>query len=439
MAALALSTDDRLVVAYSGGCDSTVLLHALAALRWPFVRAVHINHGLHDTATRWAQHAQDECQRLGIGCDVITVTVHRHSADGPEAAARAARYQAFCEALADGEVLVLAHHADDQAETVLLQLLRGCGLDGLAGMPAMAPLGRGRLVRPLLGVPRSVLCAYARHEGLRWIEDPSNGDLRLRRNFLRARVIPTLRERWPATAEVLSRNARQVREARESLADYAQRDLDDCRGDQGEFLIDRWSGWDGPRRRLVLRAWMRAFCAHGPSWRALSTLEQALLARPASRTQIISFSGGTVRRYRQTAWWGPAPTRRPALAAQFWRPPSPLVWDAAGLVVSTVAAVGAGFAVDRLPGVLRLAWRHHGDRVLIPGRGHRPLKKFLQELRIPPWERGRALLFFDGESLIGIGNFWICPAYRAQGDEAGWVARIEAMAKSEVVQNDVIW
>ncbi|MHB1565939.1 MAG: tRNA lysidine(34) synthetase TilS [Acidiferrobacter sp.] len=426
--ALTITSRDRLVVGYSGGCDSTVLLHALAALRWPAVRAVHVNHGLQAAASAWARQAQDQCQRLGLSCDVRIAKVMNDAASGLEAAARAARYAAFCSALSDGEVLVLAHHADDQAETVLLQLLRGTGLDGLAGMPAIGPLGRGRLVRPLLDVPRSALHAYAKREGLRWIDDPSNNDLRLRRNFLRAHIMPVLSEAWPALAAVISRNARHMRETRDLLASYATRDLAECRGEDGELLIDCWSGWELPRRRLVLRAWIGACGARAPSLRALSTLERALLEMPASRAQIITFQGGTVRRYRQTAWWGPVPPRPPASATQFWRPPEPLVWAAAGFVLSADPAVGAGFAVERLQGALRVALRHNGEQVLVPGQGHRALKKLMRELRIPPWERGRAVLFFDAEALVGISGFWICPAYRARADEAGWVPRVDAIA-----------
>jgi tRNA(Ile)-lysidine synthase len=202
----ALPDVDRLWVAYSGGLDSHVLLHALvsqfapAALR---LQAVHVDHGLASDAAAWARHCQRVCAALGVPLRRIRVNARPSKGESPEAAAREARYGALRSLLRGRECLLTAHHQDDQAETVLLQLLRGAGVRGLAAMPRLMPFGAGWLARPLLQWPREALCAYARRQHLDWVEDASNHDKGIDRNLLRQEVIPVLRRRWPAVCRVL--------------------------------------------------------------------------------------------------------------------------------------------------------------------------------------------------------------------------------------------
>ena len=200
---LGLTLATPLRVAYSGGIDSHVLLHALVALRqsatWR-ISAIHIDHGLQPASADWALHCRRVCSDLKIDCAVERIDVSRVKEDGVEAAARRARYACLGRRLAAGEALLTAHHRDDQAETLMLQLLRGSGIHGLAAMPEVAPFGVGRLARPLLSFTRAALKRYAACHGLEWIEDVSNEDTRLARNFLRRRVFPLLAERWPELA-----------------------------------------------------------------------------------------------------------------------------------------------------------------------------------------------------------------------------------------------
>ena len=199
-----------LVVALSGGLDSVVVLHVLAdmpAARARGLRAVHVHHGLHPDADAWQRLCETICSALQVSLRSVNVDVPRDGGEGLEAAARHARRAVFAEELGVGEVLVLAHHRDDQAETFLMRALRGSGVDGLGAMQPWRAFANGWLWRPLLGHPRSDLQAYAQAHGLRWIEDPSNADARFDRNFLRQRVLPLLRERWPQADASFARSA----------------------------------------------------------------------------------------------------------------------------------------------------------------------------------------------------------------------------------------
>ena len=224
----ALPPARRYYVAFSGGLDSQVLLHALAQLRRELaapVAAVHIHHGLSPNADRWAAQCDAACAALAIPCEVRHVQARHAAGESREAAARAARYAAFAQILDTDDMLLTAHHQDDQAETLLLMLLRGAGVAGLAGMPAWRGLGRGRLARPLLSLSRQTLRDYALRCGLRWIEDESNFDTSLHRNFLRHEVLPRLREAWPAADRTLARSAAHLGEATELLAELAAGDV----------------------------------------------------------------------------------------------------------------------------------------------------------------------------------------------------------------------
>ncbi|HEV2287260.1 MAG TPA: tRNA lysidine(34) synthetase TilS, partial [Steroidobacteraceae bacterium] len=205
----------ELCVAFSGGADSTALLAALAGQSGKLgaLRALHVDHGLHPDSAAWAARAVAAARGLGVPCGVLDAKVARGRGDSLEARAREARYRLFEAALRPGEVLLSAHHEDDQLETVLLMLLRGAGVAGLAAMPELVRFGPGLLVRPLLSRSRAALAAFVRAAGLPHLEDPSNLDERLDRNYLRRRVLPALRERWPAAAATVSRSARHAAEA----------------------------------------------------------------------------------------------------------------------------------------------------------------------------------------------------------------------------------
>ena len=216
-------TERELCVAFSGGADSTALLAALRALRHQprALRAVHVDHGLHPDSRSWGERALEVARALSVPCEVLEARVTRTRGESPEARARAARYRLLAGTLRPGEVLLTAHHEDDQLETVLLMLLRGAGVAGLAAMPALAPFARGLLARPLLTRSRAELVAFVRQAGLPYVEDPSNRDEAPDRNFLRWRVLPVVRERWPGVAATVGRTARHAAEAQQLLEGLA--------------------------------------------------------------------------------------------------------------------------------------------------------------------------------------------------------------------------
>ncbi|MCB1775924.1 MAG: tRNA lysidine(34) synthetase TilS, partial [Candidatus Competibacteraceae bacterium] len=219
----------RLVIGYSGGVDSHVLLHVLATQQAlglaRTVEAIYIDHGLHAVSAVWGEHCAAVCRDLNLPFRVLKIDAGPMPGESPEAAARRARYAALAAELGPDSALLTAHHRDDQAETLLLQLLRGAGPHGLAAMPEAARLGEGWLLRPFLDVDRAELLVYARERRLCWIEDASNADTGFNRNYLRHQVLPVLRARWPAVNRTLSRSARLCAETATGLDEEAAADL----------------------------------------------------------------------------------------------------------------------------------------------------------------------------------------------------------------------
>jgi len=284
----------RLCVAFSGGADSTALLAALAALRarGQFeLRALHVNHHLQPGAAGFARAAKECARRLGVPCQVLDAPVKVPRGESPEAAARAARYAALRSQLHPGEWLLLAQHQDDQVETLLLQLLRGAGVAGLAAMPERA----GNMLRPLLAVTRAQLLAYLRRQALTWCEDPSNADERYGRNFLRLRVLPTLRERWPALGTTICRSAALAAEAQQLLAARADEELQDALdGEALRVTVLRRLG--AAARRNALRRWLELRGLPMPDQRRLQELTAPLLRARFDARPFIRWPGAVVSR-----------------------------------------------------------------------------------------------------------------------------------------------
>jgi len=284
LAAVARAPETPLLVAFSGGLDSTVLLHALAAeasVRTRGLRALHVQHDLQEGAGDWAARCEHICADWQVPISVARVQVPRNSGLGLEGAAREARHAAFAAALAPGETLVLAHHRDDQAETVLLRLLRAAGSEGLAAMREERGFGQARLWRPLLECPRAALRDYAQAQGLQWLEDPSNADTRHDRNFLRHRALPLLRERWPEAEAALARSAQLLAEDAQLLAEEAQRRLQPARdADPSTLHTAPLMELSPPWRARVLRRWFASLGLPSPPGPAFAPIDSELPASP---------------------------------------------------------------------------------------------------------------------------------------------------------------
>ncbi len=409
-AALARTGDGSLVVGLSGGLDSIVLLHALATLpeaRARGLRAIHVHHGLHADADAWLRHCEMSCAALGVPLHGARVAVARDAGEGLEAAARKARHAVFESELREGEVLALAHHRDDQAETFLLRALRGSGVDGLGAMREWRRFGRGWLWRPLLERTRSQLLACAQAHGLRWVEDPSNADEDFDRNFLRQRVMPLLRERWPHAADALARSAAHCAEAGDLLAGEDARCLAQVRtADPNVLRRDALLQLPPARRARVLRGWIAELGLPPLPAEGIGRIEAELLPAREDADPRFRWRDVEVRAWRDLLQAGPVRAPLPAGWACEWDGARPLALPDG----SALRLAGPG-GFER---PLRVHARRGGERIALPARDHsHALKHVLQELGVPPWLRERLPLLSDesGE-LLAAGDL----AYAARFD-----------------------
>lgn len=416
---------DACCVAFSGGLDSTVLLGAMAELRdrgalsGVGLRALHVDHSLHADSGRWADACAFAARQFGVAYESLRVDAAAGRGESPEAAARGARYAALAAAQRAGEWLLTAQHADDQLETVLLQLLRGGGLRAAAGMPPIAPFGAGWHARPLLGVPRADLEQWALARGLRWLDDPSNRDLRFDRNHLRHEVLPRIRARWPGAARAVGRVAVQAGEAVEILAGLTAADLAGAmRG--GALALEPLAALPAARWRLAVVAWLRRQGRSVPSAAVLAALEHSSRRAAADRVPCVSWPGMRVYRYRghlvaEGGTW-------PALSADRvqWATQDPLALGAAQSL-ELRPAVGAGLSRARIPPVLTVSQRRGGETFRSgDGRHRRELRKWLQERGVLPWWRDRIPLLWAADELVAVGDLGCAGPCAAAPDEPSW-------------------
>jgi tRNA(Ile)-lysidine synthase len=388
------------LVGFSGGLDSTVLLHLLAhtpAMHALGVRAIHVHHGLHPEADRWALHCQNVCAALDVPLLVTRVHVDRTSGLGLEGAARTARHAAFIQALGEDEILVLAHHRDDQAETFLLRALRGAGVDGLGAMRAWRRHAQGWLWRPLLDQPRQHLLDYARHHTLNWLQDPANADEQFDRNFLRRQVLPLLQRRWPHAAELLARSAGLCAQASDLLTDEDAVTLASLQLAPDTLDGERLRALPAPRRARVLRQWIAHLGLPPLPAQGIARIEAELLpARPDTHARF-DWHGARIQRWRHL------------LHAGWQRQPLPADWQQCwdGRTALTLPngdqlrLIGA----DAFDSPLLVRPRRGGERILLPGRQHsHTLKHVLQSAGIPPWQRQRLPLLCAGTTVLAAGD-----------------------------------
>lgn len=412
-----------LCVGVSGGLDSMVLLHTLASLSAQFplsLSAVHINHQLHPEAALWQQLVEDTCTAWQIPCSIYGVSVDRKDPDGLEAAARRARYAVF--GVIDADFIVLAHHQDDQAETLLTQLLRGAGLPGLSAMPSGRPFAafqaRPQLLRPLLNCSHKALSVYAQSQDLRWVNDSSNQDVAHVRNYLRHALAPILDLRFPAWRATLARSAHHFADAQMLLNERAEEDFALCGQTEGLRVADVLAL--GPRRAAnLLRWWLKGQGAPACHSEQLGQwLKQS--AAPADRMPELAWGGWTLNRF-EGLWqlhrtldkhWAPLELER-------W-PMHDLIIPEAG-VLHQRAVQGQGILRSVLQaGGIRVQRRQGGERLRPhPDRPSRSMRNLLQEAHLPPWYRAALPLVFQGEALICIPGVAVDAAFQAGPGEAG--------------------
>jgi len=409
--------DLAVCVAFSGGADSTALLAALAQLKRPplKLRALHVDHRLHPHSSGWAAHCRRVARALGVPLRVRTANVARARGESLEAAARAARYGLLATALAPDEALLTAHHQDDQLETVLLQLLRGAGVAGIAAMPALAAFARGRLVRPLLPWSRAELTAWVRSQGLEWIEDPGNSELRLDRNYLRVRVLPLIRERWPAAAATVTRAARHAAEAQRLLDAVGAADA--ARASFGAMLsAQRLRTLSPERRRNALRFWITAAGYLAPPASRLEEIAGPLLQARADAQPCVRWEGALLQRQADLLSLRAAPgiSGRLEEVSWPWRRHRSCALPGCGGKLTLKRDARGPLDLDALPATLTIRARRGGERLRPVRAGpRRALKSLLQETRVPVAERARLPLIFAAETLIAVAGLWLDESVQA--------------------------
>lgn len=408
----------RYWIAYSGGLDSHVLLHLCTMLRseekaLDFI-ALHIHHGLLPEAEAWTAHCAEVCRALNVPLVVRKVEARPGPGESPEEAARNARYQAFKSQLGAEEALLTAQHQDDQAETVLLQLFRGAGLAGLAGMPERSILGKSILLRPLLTFARGAILEYAAANQLAWVEDPSNRDMRYDRNYLRHRILPLLKERWPGIGKALQRSARHCAEG-QSLLNQLAADL--CRAarhpSRQTLRIAQLQSFDKPAQRLVIREWIRAYGYRPPPAVVLERILDELIPARRDRSPKVAWQEGEVRRYRDEMYLlSPLiPFDEHRIIPWDGRMPLPLPGDNGALEARPSEGWGISaqwWQKERIT----VRFRRGGETCRLPGReGTQSLKNLYQEQAVPPWVRERMPLVYLGERLAAVGDLWVCEPF----------------------------
>jgi tRNA(Ile)-lysidine synthase len=428
----AISPGAHLVLGLSGGMDSVALLSILAALARGMVfslRAVHVNHGISPNAARWAGFCSELCSRIEVPLQVETVDIGPFRSLGLEGAARAARYEVFSRI--DADVLVLAQHRDDQAETLLLRLLRGAGLRGLAAMSPLRSLTgtRARLMRPLLDVPRTEIEAYARAQGLAWVEDESNADTVHQRNFLRHEVLPALEEQFPAARAAIARAAAHLGEARELLDAMAQSDLERC-SDGGTVDVAALQALSEARAKNVLRYWFDTQGIESLSTARLAELLRQLKDSRADAQTSLASGKWKFLRYRDrlhVQLAAPAPHED---FAEVWNGENALPLLALGGVLKFKPEEGRGLSVERLrAGRVTVRLRQGGERLRLDHRRpRRTLKNLFQERGVPPWHRDRLPLVYCDEALVSVPGIGDACEFQAQPGEAGLIVTWEPFA-----------
>lgn len=406
-----------MALALSGGLDSVVLLDLLkplgAKLGFQF-SAIHVNHQLSSRAGEWAEFCAGLCMDYEIPLQIVAVNVAEAVGESLEAAARAARYAALLACKAD--FIVLAHHLDDQVETLLLQLLRGCGV---AGASAMAEHS-GRLLRPLLQVSRSTLEEHARRRGLSWVDDESNADTRFDRNFLRHRLLPVVAERFPGYRETLGRASRNFSESACLQDELAAHDAVAAIRD-GRLLVAALGRLSFARAKNLLRYYLKQHAILAPSAARIEDTLHQLLKAGADAGIRVAFGRVELRRFLGQVWVIPLRAPPPLSMCHAWQGEGAIELPELGGILKFWAVRGQGVSLAHLQQELPTIRVRQGGERLQPDcrRPRRSLKHLFQEAGLPPWERSRMPLLYSGETLVAATGVGVDCAYQAKPDEPG--------------------
>jgi len=421
----------RLVLGLSGGLDSVVLLEVLRRLAGQLgfrLACVHVDHGISPNARRWAAFCARRCKRHGISLEVHAVDVGPYRAEGLEAAARRARYRVY--AGQDADFVVLAQHLDDQAETLLLQLLRGAGVKGGAAMPLVREQDSDKrakrarapaILRPMLAVTRKEIEAYAKTHKLKWVEDESNADSSRDRNFLRHRVLPVIGQAFPGYRATLARSAAHLAEADEVLGEVARADAQEIAAGN-KFAVADLKRLGSARARNLLR-WTLQQCgaALPEADRLEEALRQLVHARDDAAVRVV-LGTHELRRYAGDAYLLPLLADPPAVLERNWDGKRACVLPELGGILRFARTAGAGLNQRLIRSkVVCIRLRQGGERLRLWANGStRSLKNLLQEARVPPWERERMPLIYCGDTLVAVPGVGVAAGWQAGAGDLGW-------------------
>lgn len=422
--------EKAILIAYSGGVDSQVLLHALFNLSKQkkltnLITVCHVNHGLSPNALEWELFAQAQCDARNISLNITKVEIQKKSQQSLEALARDARYNAIKHIVTDNTLVVTGHHNDDQAETFLLALKRGSGLKGLSAMKAFMPLGKGLLVRPLLNISRTQIENYAQENKLEWIEDESNQDNQFDRNFLRHEVMPILANRWPSLLTTINRSVEHCQEGAELLAELAKQDLLECGELNNKLNIEKLLFLSKARFNNVVRYFLSQNNCLMPAKAQLEQLHSQLNASE-DKTPEIKVGELWFRRYKGFLHLTPEfnnvslfsshidnisnqlvnlPDNLGSIKLQYLSRDNRNLKSSSNTNVINVIAPKAGQEVN-----IRF---NHNNPFCLPDyrQKSRALKKVLQELDIPPWKRKRIPFIYYDNDLVSALSYFICKPY----------------------------
>ena len=407
----------RLVIAYSGGVDSHVLLDMavqVQQLHQRPIKIIHVHHGLSQYANDWANHVEQVAQAYNVDYVIKRVSVNQQQAS-LEDAARQARYQAINQELVIGDVLLLAHHQQDQAETFLLRLMRGSGAKGLAGMAVIASVPFSQLNiqawRPLLTVNKSQILDYAQQRQLKWIEDDSNTDERLNRNYLRHQVIPTLQQRWPQAVERVSAASQRLQEAEQLLQDLAEMDYQQVKDQANSLNIKHLAQLSDARRHNVLRYWLQQLGFNLPEYQQLVKLWSEVCLAKEDAQPMYYWPHVEVRRYRQQLF-AMSPLTNFARDEQKWCNKQQALLLATGELLEPQQMLALIKDEYWQTGQISIRYRQGGEKIRPVGRQHHhDLKKLLQAEGVPTWQRERIPLIYINQQLAIVWGYWVAAEF----------------------------
>lgn len=394
------SSSKKVLVAYSGGLDSHVLLHLISQIPEFTVRAVHIHHGLQAIADSWVPHCQNICDKLNTPFETKYLHLKPKKGESLEALARQGRYQALKATLKDDEILVTAQHQNDQSETLLLQLFRGAGVQGLASMPAVSAFGRRQQqhIRPFLNISRHELEAYAKTHQLEYIDDPSNQDTSFDRNFLRKKILPQLRERWLGLDKALNRSAAIQAETLSILDEIAAEDfINICSEEENTLQIESLILLSYPRQKLLLRYWIAKNGFKYPSEKKLQHIFSNILEARKDAQPLLEWQGVQIRRYKNKLYIMSPLSEHDSTQVFYWDTTAKPLY-----IPSLDLYLKADILHERNQTVTVL-FRQGGELIHSSNPNKKAsLKSILSEAGIPPWERSRLPLIYHEDKLIQV-------------------------------------